>query len=85
MEAAKKPKDPNAPKRALTGRVPAALRAATRAWHTFRYSLFVKEVSSEIRAATPNTNAIEVMKTCGAKWSALSPQQKQEWNAKAKQ
>ncbi len=50
-----------------------------------RYTLFVKQVSADIRAATPGLNAVSVMKECGAKWQALSVQQKDEWNSKSKQ
>jgi hypothetical protein len=45
----------------------------------------VKSASADIRAATPGINAVEVMKTCGANWQALSAAQKQDWNSKAKQ
>jgi hypothetical protein len=45
----------------------------------------VKQVSADIRAAAPGTDAVEVMKTCGAKWQALSADQKAAWNDKAKQ
>ena len=49
-----------------------------------RYSLFVKQSSADIRAATPGMNAVEVMKACGAKWQSLSPDMKLQWNSKAK-
>lgn len=59
ISSAKRAKDPNAPKRPLSG-----------------YTLFVKQASSDIRAAAPGTDAVEVMKLCGAKWQALSADQK---------
>jgi hypothetical protein len=30
-------------------------------------------------------NAVDVMRVCGSKWQALSADQKQAWNTKAKQ
>jgi hypothetical protein len=45
----------------------------------------VKSASADIRAATPGINAVEVMKACGASWQALSAEQKDVWNSKAKQ
>jgi hypothetical protein len=87
MGSAKKAKDPNAPKRAMSGcgdmwcwRVLCIMLIGV-----CRYTLFVKQVSADIRAATPGLNAVSVMKECGAKWQALSVQQKEEWNNKSKQ
>jgi hypothetical protein len=60
----------------------AARRGTSRAR---RYSLFVKESSAGIRAATPGMNAVDVMKACGAKWQSLTPEAKAEWNSKCKQ
>jgi hypothetical protein len=77
LASAKKAKDPNAPKRALSGCAqfispfhsplpPPCLFFCCSASLACRYTLFVKSASVDIRAAIPGINAVEGMKTCGA-------------------
>jgi hypothetical protein len=84
MASVKKSKDPNAPKRALSGCATARVAQCSTS-RALRYSLFVKQSSAGIRAATPGINAVEVMKACGAKWQSLTPEEKADWNSKCKQ